>query len=287
MTAIAAVVALTATPLLAQSVDPAPAYPAVPIIAAPPAPAQSGAPAATLNIPQISVNMDDAPAEAPKAAPQAAQRNRPAAEPQRATPIETVPIPPAAREIAPPTPAQPVPAMAAIEHAPSPVVATPDPIEAAPVPADSNDEVLPIAGGVLGALVLAGGAFAFGRRRKRGRAERVIVQRRSGPLILDTPAPIQTGAPAGAPLPTGFDMSRYGRHAQAAYRGPTPDNPSLSLRKRLKRARFYDQRERVGVLPVRTPAPADPAANPARANDYVISHRFSTGAPAFRPAYQS
>jgi hypothetical protein len=31
---------------------------------------------------------------------------------------------------------------------------------------------------------------------------------------------------------------------ERAYRGPTPGNPSLSLRKRLKRAAFFDQRER-------------------------------------------
>ena len=45
-------------------------------------------------------------------------------------------------------------------------------------------------------------------------------------------------------LPAGFDISRYGRHAQAAFLGPTPDNPSLSLIRRLKRAAFFDQRER-------------------------------------------
>lgn len=33
-------------------------------------------------------------------------------------------------------------------------------------------------------------------------------------------------------------------HVERARRGPTPDNPSLSLRKRLKRAAFLDQRER-------------------------------------------
>jgi hypothetical protein len=33
-------------------------------------------------------------------------------------------------------------------------------------------------------------------------------------------------------------------HVERAYRGPTPDNPSLSLKKRLKRAHFFDQRER-------------------------------------------
>jgi hypothetical protein len=33
-------------------------------------------------------------------------------------------------------------------------------------------------------------------------------------------------------------------HVERAMRGPTPDNPSLSLKKRLKRAAFFDQRER-------------------------------------------
>lgn len=33
-------------------------------------------------------------------------------------------------------------------------------------------------------------------------------------------------------------------HVDRAMRGPTPDNPSLSLKKRLKRAAFFDQRER-------------------------------------------
>lgn len=46
------------------------------------------------------------------------------------------------------------------------------------------------------------------------------------------------------PLPAGFDLSRFGPHVQAAYRGPTEDNPSLSLRHRLRRAAALDQRER-------------------------------------------
>ena len=33
-------------------------------------------------------------------------------------------------------------------------------------------------------------------------------------------------------------------HVDRAMRGPTPDNPSLSLKTRLKRAAFFDQRER-------------------------------------------
>ena len=33
-------------------------------------------------------------------------------------------------------------------------------------------------------------------------------------------------------------------HIDRAMLGPTPDNPSLSLKKRLKRAAFFDQRDR-------------------------------------------
>lgn len=33
-------------------------------------------------------------------------------------------------------------------------------------------------------------------------------------------------------------------HVDRAMRGPTPDNPSLSLKLRLKRAVFFDKRER-------------------------------------------
>ena len=44
-----------------------------------------------------------------------------------------------------------------------------------------------------------------------------------------------------------MNMSERGSketHVERAMRGPTPDNPSLSLKKRLKRAAFFDQRER-------------------------------------------
>jgi hypothetical protein len=57
-----------------------------------------------------------------------------------------------------------------------------------------------------------------------------------------------------------------GRHEQAAYRGPTPDNPSLSLKKRLKRARFFDQRERMaGVQPNPSPGSSEAMMAHARA----------------------
>jgi hypothetical protein len=46
-------------------------------------------------------------------------------------------------------------------------------------------------------------------------------------------------------------------HVERARRGPTPDNPSLSLKKRLKRAAFFDQRERLAAEGKAVPVDAD------------------------------
>lgn len=48
----------------------------------------------------------------------------------------------------------------------------------------------------------------------------------------------------GSGLPQGSEVSRFGPHVRAAYLGPTQDNPFLTLTRRLKRARFLDERER-------------------------------------------
>jgi hypothetical protein len=73
-------------------------------------------------------------------------------------------------------------------------------------------------------------AFAWGDRPQAG--------------TLETPAAAREAEEQPSTLPDGFDLSRFGRHVQAAYRGPTPDNPSLSLRHRLRRAAAMDQKER-------------------------------------------
>jgi hypothetical protein len=74
-------------------------------------------------------------------------------------------------------------------------------------------------------------AFAWGNRPQAG--------------TLETPAAAREAEEEQpSTLPNGFDLSRFGRHVQAAYRGPTPDNPSLSLRARLRRAAAMDQKER-------------------------------------------
>ena len=43
---------------------------------------------------------------------------------------------------------------------------------------------------------------------------------------------------------SGSTQSPKQSHVDRAVLGPTPDNPSLSLKTRLKRAAFFDQRER-------------------------------------------
>jgi hypothetical protein len=74
-------------------------------------------------------------------------------------------------------------------------------------------------------------AFAWGNRPDAG--------------TLETPATARAAEEEQpSTLPNGFDLSRFGPHVQAAYRGPTEDNPSLSLRHRLRRAAAMDQKER-------------------------------------------
>ena len=59
-------------------------------------------------------------------------------------------------------------------------------------------------------------------------------------------------------------------HVDRAMLGPTPDNPSLSLEKRLKRARFFDQRDR--QVAAGQAEPVDPEAGlPEQLVDEIAS----------------
>jgi len=64
-------------------------------------------------------------------------------------------------------------------------------------------------------------------------------------------------------------------HVDRAMRGPTPDNPSLSLKKRMKRAAFFDQRDR--QVAAGTAKPVDPDAGlPERmVDDAAMAHQAS------------
>src|SRR3546814_8735478 len=63
----------------------------------------------------------------------------------------------------------------------------------------------------------------------------------SSDLATPARAPAMRSTPAFAAAPHGG----MGRHEAMALAGPTPDNPFLTLKKRLKRARFHDRRERL------------------------------------------
>jgi hypothetical protein len=164
---------------------------------------------------------------------------------------------------------------------------------------DSSLELIGLGGA--GLIVLGGAAFAFSRRKRRDEQEDEVLL--NEPAMADPVAAPAYVAPAYAPavaapattaqpmaLANGFDLSRFGRHTRAAYVGPTPENPSLSLRRRLKHASFFDGRERMaGMAPEAAMAPV---AQTAQASNEQVVFRPAARTPArpkvnFRPAYQS
>ena len=172
---------------------------------------------------------------------------------------------------------------------PPPAAPIADPMMAPPVEepvaeasAMPTDDALAVAGAAgLGLLALGGIGMAVGRRRRRrdelahDAANREYLDQhptvtpvsdepafaRSAPqpaMAEATPA-VRTDVPRTS-LPSGFDLSRFGPHVRAAYQGPTEDNPSLSLKHRLRRAAAMDQRARIhGEAP---PEVAKTAARP-------------------------
>ena len=61
-------------------------------------------------------------------------------------------------------------------------------------------------------------------------------------------------------------------HVERAMRGPTPDNPSLSLRKRLKRAAFFDKREQEVAEGRAEPVDATAGLPEATADKSLMAH---------------
>lgn len=152
---------------------------------------------------------------------------------------------------------------------PAMVAPLPEPVAAAPVAQSTDsvsDDMLPIAGAAgLGILAFAGAAFAMRRRRRTD--DDVMVDEPVHEPVVRRPAPVQAAAVqpiAAAPVAAlafkwGIEPaadSRSVNRIESAKRGPTPDNPSLSLKKRLKRAAFFDQRDRQMAVGMGTPVPA-------------------------------
>jgi len=152
-----------------------------------------------------------------------------------------------------------------LSHRPTPLVdlnakptsaATP---AVASKPHRKKDVTLPIAGGALAVLAIGGAAVAMTRRREdpeeQWAGEEVVASGHVEPGVAYEPAIHEEPPAIVAPAAFAWneakrssepsDDRRDGEtHVERARRGPTPDNPSLSLKKRLKRAQFFDQRER-------------------------------------------
>ena len=263
-TAIAAVLALSSTSLAAQEV---PSTETTPVEATTSAP-EPAAPAADPLAPAAEPEATSTPVETTTAAePEAAPATKPVVKKTAAKTVRSASraAAPAAAPVAAPA-SEPV-----AEAAPVPVPITS--IEPAPAPATQVEpakdaelnEALPIAGGA-GALILALAGVGMAVRRKRRREDEefehnwiddeelaltdpVQAQASWDPPVRQPVAAAMPAAMEPAEVPESFDTSDFGRHVRAAYQGPTPENPSLSLRRRLKIAGELDRRERLGLAP--------------------------------------
>jgi hypothetical protein len=306
LTAIAAVIALSATSALAQQTSvPDPVIDSTPVTATPdplaPEPVSTTAepssePAASTPVKKTVTKAAPSTRRSAAAARSTAPRPREAV--QAALAASSTPAEQASTEATPPALAE-IPAAAAAPAVQAPAE-QPAPIEQA----IDMDEALPIVGAAgLGLFALAGAGIAM-RRRKRRREEDEFEERQMAltdaeaePVVRPEPAFVRPATPLHDPvpgktpvtaLPAGFDISKFGRHVQAAYRGPTPDNPSLSLKNRLRRASFFDQQERRTATEAKAaPAAAQPPAWMAhKPNDAEFLFRPSIRKTAPKPEFQ-
>jgi hypothetical protein len=137
-------------------------------------------------------------------------------------------------------------------------------------PAKKNDPILPIAGGALAFLAIGGAAVAMTRRREDdGEIDEEAVEQEpvaaapepvvheEQPAIVAPSAFAWGRAEAPRMQPEQSDRKPGETWVERAYRGPSADNPSLSLRARLKRAAFFDKREREVAAGVAEPVDTD------------------------------
>ena len=281
LAAIAAVLALSSTPIFAQDAG---------TVTEPVADTTSQAPAPDPLAPEPATEpAATEPSQAPTAEPAAtAKRAASRTAPKTRTAQTTRTAKPAASSApasAPVPAANPAPsAELAPEPIPVPVAEPTETPALQPAPVDNGlltEENLPIAGAAaLGLLALAGTGLAVRRNRRRREEEEWQDRKlalnqahqsnhrpndnepafaRSSQGAVAPAAAVRTDVPR-TKLPEDFDLSRFGPHVRAAYLGPTPDNPSLSLKYRLRRAAAMDQRARLEGRE----APVQPAVMPAQ-----------------------
>lgn len=179
---------------------------------------------------------------------------------------------------------------------PQPVPAAPAPI---PAPVVAADPVVPVwLWAALAALAALAAAAAFALSRRRLVADTAVLEQPVAEVpptptvrVADRPAmlwdrPVDP-SPSAAPV-----MPGMGRHERAALRGPSADNPFLTRRNRVKRARFFDRQERLaaeagrpGVWTRRSaePAPVPQVAPRARGRSAFDAGTARSG--GFKPAF--
>ncbi len=185
----------------------------------------------------------------------------------------------AARAAAPAQPAAPVASQSAVKPVidTSATPASPAPTAAAKTSGGmDNSTAMELGGGALALIALGAGAWALSRRRRRAEDEAIYedsyepeaevaeepemvaaVEREPAPMPRHDPieqpnivAPAASAFSWGRPDPAtqaeddGSDRRPGETWVERAYRGPSPANPSVSLKNRLRRAAFFDKRER-------------------------------------------
>ena len=143
-----------------------------------------------------------------------------------------------------------------------------------------DERTAEIGGGAIALLALGAGALAISRRKRREDAEweqeAIVAEPRDPlfdePMFQHEPTTNQASAftwnNASRSEEPQVERRRQGETwVERAYRGPTPDNPSLSLRARLKRAAFFDKREREAAAGKAAPVEADAGLPEAMAEE--------------------
>jgi len=273
VTAIAAVLALSSTQLFAQVAPGAtqPVTQAIPVTESAPLVPTASEPPATIASDPIAPSADPATRTIKSSKSTTIHRTASEARPAKAaSPVARATSAPAAAAVSVAEPAQtvvsaPVP-LAAEPAAPPPAVAA-----GPPAPTASNN-MLPIAAAVGLVLLALIGLVVVMRRRRLGREEEEVAAAYEVEPELEGPAPVDPSFAKQAPAPLAAQSTAAvaepalagpcadaapGSHVEAACEGPTDDNPSLSIKKRLKRAQFFDQREQLVAAGMAVPVDAD------------------------------
>lgn len=277
-TAIAAALALSSTGGFAQEAPPTTTTEPAPPASSTPAPAVDAAPVTTDTTAPAPVEMDTS---TPAPAPRKSVRHTTHVATAASKPVVTHTTARTVTEHASvPAGAAPAPVAAATPSASKiqPLVdVNAKSANAAPAPAkpaNKPDETAVIAGGgALALLILGGGAYALTRRRsdeeiwdeRAEDADEPGTMGRHDPVFEHEPAMIAPSAfawgneqRADPQVAARSDDRQPGESwVERAYRGPSAENPSMSLRKRLKRAAFFDKREREVAAGEAAPVDAD------------------------------